>query len=145
MIFLNGNTELIWSVSSIRPCQFEQPGVPGILFGTLNRKDVDDVAAPAVHETGPHLWLLQVVEQRPVPSQGCVPASPHPYPPPPQEEPSHPGMLPSFFGPQGGCWVTGPRHSLAGESFKAGSRGAGLPVALMNMHGVRTQQSSSSN
>lgn len=40
---------------------------------------------------------------------------PRPLRSPPQEERPHPGMVPSFFGPRGGCGVTGPRHWLAGR------------------------------
>lgn len=47
--------------------------------------------------------------------------------------------------PQGGCWVTGSLHSLAGESFNAGSKGAQFPVVPMNMHAVCAQQFTSSN
>lgn len=118
----------------------------GVPFQTLARTSVDHaalIALPVQNWAKPNTFTNSSAL---LPSSTGFPAhSLCPTPPHPKENLPTFGSCINSSGPQGGCWVIGSLHLLAGESFNTGSKGAWFPVVPMNMHTVCTQQSSSSN
>lgn len=109
MIFLNGNTELIWSAASLCACYFALARAPGFLGGLWKEKVLIMMHRPPCMNQGQiwrlyqWFWSIPLLSKGPLHLQNCHTS----------------GSCINSSRPRGGCWVPGSPHSLAGDSFIA--------------------------